>query len=59
MTKPEMTKFEMMTKHENRMLRSAMTPIRHSSFGFHSSFVIRHSSFAAIRHWSFFTSYRS
>jgi len=40
-----MTKPEMMIENEQRKMRSAMTTIRHSCFGFNSSFVIRHSSF--------------
>jgi prepilin-type N-terminal cleavage/methylation domain-containing protein len=40
-----MTNDETMTKHEVRM--KAARPFHHSSFGFHSSFGIRHSSFRA------------
>jgi len=40
-----MTKPETMTKHENQMLPSAIALLRHLSFGFRSSFVIRHLSF--------------
>jgi prepilin-type N-terminal cleavage/methylation domain-containing protein len=40
-----MTNAERMTKHEVRT--KASRSFRHSSFGFHSAFVIRHSSFRA------------
>jgi hypothetical protein len=45
MTKHRMTKIYMLSRHQDRILPSAMATIRHSSFVLNSSFVIRHSAF--------------